>query len=148
MVRVPKPASSIVLMRLTRRGAVPLSHELDEAYEFGLQDTKQNIVPGVSGPDGLLIFDFELTVKPSPDPDHPVFTGLYASGPVNDRFVYLSWHSIERGVYINRLKASLRTITWPLVHNAQSSGRRIAADTTDWRLGDPHRIVGWHLAPS
>jgi hypothetical protein len=99
-----------VRLQLIRADDVPPSHELDEAYLFGLQGTKQTIVPSERQADGTLIFDFSLQVKPGADPEHPVFVGRFASGPVQDRFVYLSWRAVPRGVWINRVKARLDAI--------------------------------------
>jgi hypothetical protein len=59
-----------------------------EAYVFGIQNTKQEIVSGQRQVDGKLIFDFSLQVKPGADPKGPVFAGRFASGPVHDRFIW------------------------------------------------------------
>src|SRR5208282_3180234 len=82
-----------VRLRIIRDNDVPASHEYDEATVFGLQDTKQEIVAGARQADGTLAFDFSLQVKPGADPARPVFTGRFASGSAQDRFVYLSWRS-------------------------------------------------------
>jgi hypothetical protein len=84
-------------------------------------------------------------VKPGKDPEHPVFTGLYASGPVTDRFVYLSWWAIERGAWINRVKACLGTIDWKMVRASQEQGGPITADMTGWDPGDARKYVSWYL---
>jgi hypothetical protein len=63
---------------------------------------------------GAFVFDFSLQAKPGRDPDRPVFTGRFASGPVHDRFVYLACRSVERGDYIKRVKARLSTIDWTM----------------------------------
>jgi hypothetical protein len=57
-----------VRFRLIRDSDVPVSHDLDETYVFGLQDPRQEITPGERRADGKLIFDFSLRVKPGPDP--------------------------------------------------------------------------------
>ena len=49
-------------MRLIRADDVPPSHDLDEPYVFGLQDTKQMIIAGDRQADGKLAFDFTLCV--------------------------------------------------------------------------------------
>jgi hypothetical protein len=134
-----------VRLRLVRANDVPASHEPEEAYVFGLQDTKQTIVPGERQANGTLVFDFTLRVKPGADPDHPVFFGRFASGPVQDRFVYLSWRSVPRGVWINRVKARLGAIDWTMVRAAQMTNGRLVADMTGWRPGDPRQQVSWRL---
>lgn len=137
-----------VRLRLIRDTDIPASHERDEAYEFGLQDTRQQIVPGVRRADGALVFNFSLTVKPGRDPYHPAFTGRFASGPADDRFVYLSWRAIPRGEYINRVKARLSAIDWAMVRAAQAADRPLTADMSGWGPGDRRRQVSWYLAPS
>lgn len=137
---------SEVRFRLIRAHDIPPSHELEEAVEFGLQDTKGVVVPGTRGPKGEFIFDFVLTVREGPDAKHPAFGGRFASGTAEDRFVYLSWRSVPRGVWINRLKARLGSIDWKLVHAAQKANKPLVADMTDWSLGDKRKFVEWQLA--
>jgi Family of unknown function (DUF5990) len=132
-------------LRLIRENDVPISHELDEPYIFGLQDKKQEIIPGVRR-NGKLAFDFSVQVKAGLDPNRPVFGGRFASGPADDRFVYLSWRSVPRGVYINRVKARLSAITWKMIRVAQETNRPLVTDMSDWRLGDPRKHVEWRLA--
>jgi hypothetical protein len=108
-----------VHFRLLRSDDLPATNPFNLAYRFGLQDTKQEIVAGERQPNGVLAFDFTLKVKPGRDPNYPVFTGRFASGPVDDRFVYLSWWAIDRGDYINRVKAHLRTVDWKMVRASQ-----------------------------
>ena len=134
-----------VRFRLIRAHDVPLSHEVEEAVEFGLQDTKGVVVPGVRGPKGEFIFDFVLTVRDGRDAMHPAFGGRFASGTADDRFVYLSWRSVPRGVWINRLKARLGAIDWKMVREAQKTNRPLVADMTDWALGDKRKFVEWRL---
>jgi hypothetical protein len=131
-----------VPFRLVRDNDKPVSHEFEEPYEFGLQDNKGEIVAGARDPIGRFVFDFSLKVKSAAD-GRPTFTGRFASGPPSDRFVYLSWRSIPRGVYINRLKARLSSINWDMISTASDRGRRLCADMSDWQLGDPRRNVPW-----
>jgi hypothetical protein len=91
------------------------------------------------------VFDFSIKVKPGKD-GRPSFTGRFASGPADDRFVYLAWRSILRGVYINRVKARLSSIEWPLIQAAQASGRPLVANMTAWSPGDARKFVAWRLA--
>jgi len=134
-----------VSFRLLRSNDVPATNPHNLAFRFGLQNTKQNIVAGVPQPNGALAFDFTLKVKKGNDPKHPVFTGPFASGPVDDRFVYLSWWAIERGDYINRVKARLCTIDWKMARAAQEQNRRITADMTGWGPGDARKFATWYL---
>jgi hypothetical protein len=134
-----------VRFRLLRSDDVPATNPFNLSYRFGLQDTKQQVVAGKRQPNGVLAFDFSLKVKKGKDPKHPVFTGRFASGPVDDRFVYLSWWAIERGDYINRVKARLATIDWKMVRASQKQDRPITADMTGWLPGDVRKHVTWYL---
>lgn len=129
-------------LRLIRDTDAPPTNPLGDAFVFGLQDTKEQLHPGARDAAGRFVFDFTLAVKPGRD-GAPNFTGPFASGPAGDRFVYLSWRSIPRGVWINRIKARLADIDWPLIERAQ--GRRLAADLSDWSSGGGRRRVDWRL---
>src|SRR5215469_8320575 len=144
--RVAAPIRAEVPFCLVRDHDNPISHAFEEPYEFGLQDNKGEIVAGNRDPAGRFVFDFSLKVKPAAD-GRPIFTGRFASGPPDDRFVYLSWRSVPRGVYINRLKARLSSIDWEMIADALDGGRRLCADMTDWQLGDSRRNVHGAWSP-
>ncbi|HLI76708.1 MAG TPA: DUF5990 family protein, partial [Acidobacteriaceae bacterium] len=133
--------------RLLRRDECPATNPLNLAYRFGLQDTHQEILPGGRHTTGMLFWDFSLTVKRGKGGE-PLFTGRFASGPVTDRFVYLSWWAIERKHWINRVKARLCTVEWTLIQTAQEQGGRITADMTGWMPGDARKYVTWFLSES
>ena len=131
-------------LRLVRADDRPATNPAGDDYVFGLQDTKQAIVAGAPRADGALVFDFSVTVKPGKD-GGPDFSGPYVSGKVGDRVVYLSWRSVQRGVWINRVKARLIDIDWPLIHAAQAADRPLVADATGWAPGGGRRAVAWRL---
>jgi len=135
-----------VRFRLLRSDDVPATNPHNLAYRFGLQDTKGNIIPGEIQADSMLIFDFNLKVKQGKDATRPVFTGRFASGPVEDRFVYLSWFAVERGDYINRVKVRLGGIDWKMIHASQKEDRPITADMSGRGPGEATRPVAWYLA--
>jgi hypothetical protein len=135
-----------VRLRLVRLGDAPATNPGGEAFEFGLQDTRGELVAGVLRPDGKLGWDFTLTARPGLDPARPNFTGRFASGPADDRFVYLSWRSLPRGVWINRVKARLADIDWSLVRAAQAAGRPLVADLTGRSPGGGRKPVNWRVA--
>jgi hypothetical protein len=138
-------ADGEVMMRLIRTDDLPATNALGEPFVFGLQDVKQQVFPGARDAAGRLVFDFSLKVKAGKDPAHPSFGGPFASGPADDRFVYLAWRSVSRGVWINRIKARLADIDWALVREAQSSGRRITADLTGRLPHGGRAPAGWRL---
>jgi len=134
-----------VRFRLLCRDDVPATNPHNLAFKFGLQDKKQEIVRGVRRPDGTFVFDFTLTVKKASGSEEPVFGGRFASGPADDRFVYLSWFAIHRGDYINRVKARLSTVDWKMIRAAQAGDKAITADMTGWLPGDERKYVDWRL---
>jgi hypothetical protein len=137
--------SSELRLRLIRDNDIPASHDLDERYILGIQDKDQQIFAGKRGTDGKLVFDFSVKVQAGNADQHPVFTGRFASGPPSDRFVYLSWRSVRRNVYINRVKARLSNISWAMVRAAQKADRSLVAEMSGRGPGDPRRHVEWRL---
>jgi hypothetical protein len=131
-------------LRLTRNTDAPPTNPLGDAFVFGLQDTSEQLTPAVRDAAGRFVFDFELIVKPGKQ-GKPSFTGPFASGPASDRFVYLSWRSTPRGVWINRIKARLADIDWVMIEQAAADGRRLAADLSDWSPGGGRRRVDWRF---
>ena len=134
-----------IRLRLLRDDPAPPSPD-GSAFRFGLQDNKGGIQPPVQGADGKLRFDFALAVKEGPDPDRPIFTGPHAGGPRDDRFVYLSWQRLDGGGYVNRIKARLCDIGWPLVREALASGKVLEADMSGRAAGGGRVPVQWRLA--
>jgi hypothetical protein len=133
-----------VRFRLLRLGDAPATNPEGDAYDFGLQDTSDVVHPGARLPDGRLAFDFELRVRAGKN-GRPNFLGPFASGPVGERFVYLAWRSIPRGVWINRVKAPLAPIDWPLIEQARAENRPIVADLTGRAPGGGRRPIDWRL---
>ncbi|MEJ0064248.1 MAG: DUF5990 family protein [Caulobacteraceae bacterium] len=146
MAPTPNPAASELRLRLIRDGDTPATNPLADEFAFGLQDIKQQIHAGKRRADGKLVWDFTVTVKTAATGNGPVFGGLFASGPASDRFVYLSWRSLERGDYINRVKARLGDIDWPLIRAAQAAALPLVADLTGRSPGGGRISAGWRPA--
>lgn len=134
-----------VRFRLLRSDDVPATNPHNLAYRFGLQDTKGNIVPGERQTDGMLVFSFSLKIKEGKD-GIPVFTGPFSSGPVDDRFVYLSWLAIDRGDYINRVKVRLKGIGWKMIQDSQKKTRCITADMSGRGPREAMDPIAWYLS--
>lgn len=134
-----------VHFRFLRSDDVPATNPHNLVYRFGLQDTKSKIFPGERDASGMFVFDFVLKVKRGKSPACPLFTGPFASGPVEDRFVYLSWFAIDRGDYINRVKVRLRAIDWTMIRVSQEENRSITADLTGRGLGEAMKPIEWYL---
>jgi hypothetical protein len=116
------------------------------ACRLGLQDARGGIHDAKLRPDGKLQFDFELAVKEGPEANRPVFTGAFASGPRDDRFVYLSWQRLDGSGYVNRIKARLADLDWPRVREALAAGKRLEADLSGRKPGGGRVAVAWRLA--
>ncbi len=133
-----------VRFRLLRDNADPPAPD-GSAVAFGIQDNKGRIYPPVQRADGMLVFDFELTAKDGPDPDKPVFTGLFASGPRDERFVYLAWPRLNGQGHVNRAKLRLIDITWAQVREAQRLGKVLEFDASGRGAGGGRVAVEWTL---
>ena len=133
-----------VKFRLLRDSDAPPSPD-GCPVRFGLQDTKGQIQPPVERADGMLIFDFALTVKEGPDPDRPIFTGPFASGPRDARFVYLSWQRLNGQGYVNRVKLRLTDISWAQLREAQRLDRPLQTDASGRGAGGGRVPVAWTL---
>jgi hypothetical protein len=134
-----------IRFRLLRSDRVPATNPHNLTFKFGLQDKEGKIFSGVRDKDGTFAFDFTPTVRKGKEPSRPVFGGQFASGPPDDRFVYLSWYAIKRGDYINRVKARLSTIAWKMVREAQRTNKVITANMTGWKPGDARKHIEWRL---
>ncbi len=86
---------------------------------FGLQDKNRNLIEGIRISDNQLQFDFELNVKQL-DNGLPNFTGQFAHGTVQQRFVYLTLKD-ETDHIIKRIKVQLNTIQWEQVETVLSN---------------------------
>jgi len=121
----------------------PISHE-GQAWVFGLQDVRGELHEGRPLEDSVCAYNFELRVKPGADPERPVFLGDFASGPPQERFVYVAWRDTAAGTWINRLKARLSPITWAMVREAQAKDVAITASMAGRQLGDTRPPV-WRV---
>lgn len=123
----------------------PTAPSGDASAPFGLQDKDGKLQPPVKRADGMHVFDFELTVAEGPD-GKPNFTGPVASGPRDQRFVYLSWPHLDGCGYVNRIKLRLTDLEWPLIEEAIARGAPLEADASGREAGGGTVLVNWRLA--
>lgn len=135
-------ARRTVRMRLLRDD--PLAPSGDASASFGLQDKDENLQPPVKRADGMYVFDFELTVSEGTD-GRPNFTGPFAGGPRDQRFVYLSWPRLDGCGYINRVKVRLTDLDWPLIEQAIERALPLEADASGRKPGGGTVPVSWRL---
>jgi hypothetical protein len=131
-----------VRFRLLRREASAPSGEA--SAPFGLQDKDETIHPPAAGPDGMHRFDFELSVEQGPE-GRPNFTGPFACGPRDKRFVYLSWPRLDGCGYVNRVKVRLADLDWPQIDEAIARGLPLEADASGRKAGGGTVPVTWRL---
>jgi hypothetical protein len=132
----------IVRMRLLRDD--PGAPSGDPSAPFGLQDKDEALQPPVRRSDGMHQFDFELAVGRGPD-GRPNFTGSFASGPRDQRFVHLSWPRLDGRGYVNRIKIRLIDLDWPLIEQAIERGVPLEADASGRKPGGGTVPVAWRL---
>jgi hypothetical protein len=104
---------------------------------------------------GDLSFDFSLTAAESGKNGLPNFTGPFAQGPPDGRFVYIDVGTCagqKDTPWSRRIKIPLHGITWPLVRKALSgSGYRLMARIPGTgKDGGPscatvHLLGGWEV---
>jgi hypothetical protein len=116
----------------------------DPSAPFGLQDKDENLHPPIRRRDGVHVFDLELAVSEGPD-GRPNFTGPFAFGPRDQRFVNLSWPRLDGGGYVNRIKVRLTDLDWPLIEKAIAGGVALEADTSSRKPGGGMVAVSWRL---
>jgi hypothetical protein len=130
-------------MRLLRDDPAPPSPD-GSACAFGLQDKDENLQPAARRADGMHVFDFALTVSEGPD-GRPNFTGPFACGPRDQRFVYLSWPRTEGCGYVNRVKVRLTDLDWSLIEQAIARGAPLEADVSGSKPGGGTVPVAWRI---
>ncbi|GAA0315380.1 hypothetical protein GCM10009087_27300 [Sphingomonas oligophenolica] len=133
-----------VRLRLLRDDPQPPSPD-GSAFRFGLQDRNGQLHDGIRRADGMIVFDLDLRVAEGTDPARPVFSGPFASGGRDDRFIYLSWQRVDGRSYINRIKVRLADLDWSLIHAARAGGGVIEADMSGRAAGGGRRPVEWRV---
>jgi hypothetical protein len=134
-----------VRLRLLRDD--PAAPSGEASAPFGLQDKDETLQPPVRRADGMHAFDFELMVSKGPD-GRPNFTGPFASGPRDQRFVYLAWPRLDGCGYVNRIKMRLTDLDWPLIDEAIGRGVPLEADASGRKAGGGTVPVDWRLGTS
>jgi hypothetical protein len=131
---MPSKDSTPIRMGVICLHAPPATNEGKAAF-FGLQDKAQALLEGQPRDDGALQFDFELDSKGAVGQGAPDFSGKFAHGTPNARFLYLSYGYPDSGklTWIFRIKIPLRDITWDIINAASNAiiegavdGRRAA----------------------
>jgi hypothetical protein len=120
---IKKPTSPEMRVRLMCVSPPPVEHD-GHITEFGLQDKKQVLHPGMRLQDGVLRFDFTITAQQKSDRAIPKFGGPFVHGPADAPFLYLGYREAQAGAaWIKRIKIPLGQITWAQVEAASAPGK-------------------------
>jgi hypothetical protein len=102
-----------------------------DTIEFGLQHKNEQLQFG-EAQDNTLTFDFELTVSQEADGTSN-FSGVFAHGTKQDRFLYLTLRRLHSGGWqnIKRIKIPLKSITWEQVEDViNGTDQRLTASVS------------------
>jgi hypothetical protein len=115
---------------------------------FGIQDTNKAVHDGRKLRGGLLIFEVTLDVKSRDVSESPRFSGSFAHGSPDERFLYLRWKRQEprSDPWAWRIKIPLDGITWPMLREAARTGASIEASVVGPRPHAREPIV-WRMSP-
>ena len=97
--------------------------------DFGLEDKNDLLMQGKKISGHEFVFDFQLQVKTGKE-GQPIFLGDFCHGSPKDRFLYLSWRSLQ-GHYAQRFLLPLTNISSAHVALAQESGVPLVGVLTD-----------------
>ena len=95
--------------------------------EFGLQDKGKALLIGSETGSDERRYDFRLSVQKHDD-GSANFSGAYAHGPRQARFLYLTLKARQADSWqiVKRIKISLRVITWDMVARALAEDKTLA----------------------
>jgi len=116
-------------------------------YEFGLQDKKQELVPGIAGSDGAVHYDLSVEAVRYDGSPAVRFRGPFVHGTPSVPFLYLSLRRTGAAPndWIRRLKIPLTGIDWPKIEAASApASNGLAATVSGQRSGTvPLLGDGW-----
>ena len=114
--------------------------------EFGLQDKNVNLSAGERLSEGRLRFVCDLQVKQANN-GQPNFTGPFAHGTAQERFLYLTHKALQNGEWkiVKRIKVHLKSITAEQVAAAQATPGAVLVAGVDGRgaASVPLLGAGW-----
>ena len=118
-----------------------------DAIQFGLQDKKQDLHWGREVAADAVSFEFTLDVRRHND-GWPNFTGAFAHGTREKRFVYLTYKvpDGESWQIYRRLKVPLHEISWEQVEAALAEGQALQARVSGLRSGTVPLLHGGWMA--
>ena len=99
--------------------------------EFGMQDSRDGLIPGEQLPEGGRRFDVGVVARRLRETAEVTFVGPYAHGPRGDQFLYLSWRTpgTTRN-WVSRSKFRLTSLRWEELVAADRVGDVFAFDAS------------------
>jgi hypothetical protein len=122
----------------------PAAPSGEASAPFGLQDKGGTVHSPVRRADGTHVSEFDLAVSEGPH-GRPNFTGPFACGPRDQRFVYLAWPRLDGCGYVNRIKVRLTDLDWPIIEQAIAGGVAVEADASGRQAGGGTVPVAWRI---
>ena len=108
------PATRTLHLRLISEAAPPKEHD-NRPTEFGLEDKKLQLHPGIEHPDGSVQFDLEVQV-PSIGPTGTLrFYGPHVQGKSGEQKLHLHWKYTDEPQNIRGQLVPLHTIPEKLI---------------------------------
>ncbi|MGH2634148.1 MAG: DUF5990 family protein [Tepidiformaceae bacterium] len=115
--------------------------------EFGMQDSKGDLIPGERLPGGRIRFDVGVVARRQRETGVVTFIGPYAHGPAGDEFLYLNWRKPGGGKdWVWRRKFRLTALSWDALVAADAARDLFAFDGTG-RMGHSTVPVEWQRGP-
>jgi hypothetical protein len=101
--------------------------------QFGLQDKNGRLYPAAQEADGSAVFHCQVRAKPAAAGGPPNFSGAFAHGTPQERFLYLSLRPADspEAAWLKRIKVPLKSITWQQVEAAARHADARLACTVD-----------------
>src|SRR6266571_364966 len=103
-----------VHIRLISEAAPPKQHD-NRPTEFGLEDKKLQLHPGLEHPDGTVQFDLEVQVQSIGPLGTLRFYGPFVQGKPGEQKLHLHWKYTDEPQNIRGQLIPLHTITWKLI---------------------------------
>jgi hypothetical protein len=103
-----------VHLRLISEAAPPKQHE-NRPTEFGLEDKKLQLHPGLERPDGSVQFDLEVQVQSIGPTGTLRFYGPHVQAKPGEQKLHLHWKYTDEPQNIRGQGIPLYTITWKLI---------------------------------
>ena len=122
------PATRTVRIRLISEAAPPPQHD-NRPTEFGLEDKKLQLHPGLERPDGSVQFDLEVQVQSIGPTGTLRFYGPFVQGKPGEQKLHLHWKYTDEPKNIRGQGIPLYTVTGKMVEQVAGPQRSLRSLT-------------------